>query len=348
MDLPLVIRHRLEELRFEQRDLAAAADVTESYISQLLTRKKAPPAPDRTDIYKKMETFLKLPSGELAKLADLQRREELKRNLGDPPAPLFGEVRELILRKCAPDKEKQVRAIFEKQPFGELERLTTQKLLDVVKRVAKEELESENWLHLVARLSGRSYQQMRVIILEFLDTDVFNLSPENCVSFLDPLIESWDIDLATFGMEIVLNRRLAPGHPKKFEFVEREPDQPFEEEPGLKEFLRDPSLSRDATEEEIEFLKKLRFKGKRPTPLYYYRELQNLRDPLHFRAGAHGSDHAKKIMGRSQPKGSVAPMRKYRDANGIEKHLQRETRKEAIQRWAENKVRRGKKTKAKS
>ncbi len=84
-------------------------------------------------------------------------------------------------------------------------------------------------------------------------------------------------------MEIVLNRRLAPGHPKKFEFVEREPDQPSEEEIGLKEFLRDPSLSSHATEEEIEFLKKLRFKGKRPTPLYYYREWQNLRDPVHFR-----------------------------------------------------------------
>jgi hypothetical protein len=28
----------------------------------------------------------------------------------------------------------------------------------------------------------------------------------------------------------------------------------------------------------------LRFKEKRPGPLYYYRELQNLRDPLHFRA----------------------------------------------------------------
>ena len=27
--------------------------------------------------------FLKLPSGELAKLADLQRKEELKRELGD-------------------------------------------------------------------------------------------------------------------------------------------------------------------------------------------------------------------------------------------------------------------------
>ena len=108
----------------------------------------------------------------------------------------------------------------------------TQKLLDVVKQLAKEELENENWLHLVARLSGRNYEQMRVVILEFLETDVFNLSPENCVSFLDPLLESWRIDLTTFGMDIVLNRRLAPGHPKKFEFVERDSDQPFEEEPG--------------------------------------------------------------------------------------------------------------------
>jgi transcriptional regulator with XRE-family HTH domain len=282
VDVCLVIKQRLEELGLEQRELAAAAEVTESYISQLLTRKKLPPAPERTDIYHKMGKLLKLPSDRLSKLADLQRKEELKRNLGDALTPLFKEVRELILRKCAPDKEKQLRAIFETQPFGELERLVTQKLLDVVKRVAKEELESETWLHLVARLSGRNYEQMRVIVLEFLDTDVFNVSVENCVSFLDPLIESWDIDLATFALEIVLNRRLAPGHPKKFEFVEREPDQ-AEEEPGLKEFLNDSSLSGTATKEEIEFLVRLRFKGKRPAPLYYYRELQNLRDPLHFR-----------------------------------------------------------------
>src|SRR2546429_659652 len=190
MDVPLVIRQRLEELGAEQRALATAAQVTESYISQLLTRKKAPPAPNRTDIYDKMETFLKLQRGELSKL---------------------------------------------------------------------------------------------VTVLEFLDTDIFNLSIEHCVAFLDPLIESWGIDLATFDMEVVLNRRLAPGPPKKFGFVEREPEQPFDEEPGLKDFLQDPSLSGDATEEEIAFLKKLRFGRKRPAPLYYYRELQNLRDRLHFR-----------------------------------------------------------------
>jgi transcriptional regulator with XRE-family HTH domain len=283
VDVCLVIKRRLEELGVEQKELAVAAEVTESYISQLLTRKKLPPAPERTDIYDKIEKFLKLSTGKLAKLADLQRKEALRRHLADPPAPLFKEVRELILRKCAPDKRGQIRAIFEKQPFGELERLVTQKLLDVLKRAAREELESEDWLHLVAQLSSQSYEQMRVIILEFLDTDVFHVSLENCVSFLDPLIESWDIDLPSFAMEIVLNRRLAPGHPKRFEFVEREPDQPFGDEPGFKEFLRDASLSDSASQQEIEFLKRLKFKAKRPTALYYYRELQNLRDPLHFR-----------------------------------------------------------------
>src|SRR5438309_5616955 len=284
VDVCLVIKRRLDELGFEQKDLATAADVTESYISQLLTRKKLPPAPDRTDIYEKMAKFLKLPSDRLSKLADHQRKEELKRNLGDPPAPLFKEVRELILRKCAPAKEKQIRAIFEKQPFGELERFITQKLLDVIKNVAKQELNSENWLHLMARLTGQSYKQLRVTLLEFLDTDVFNLSSENCVSFLDPLVESWDVDLTTFGMEIVLNRRIASGDPRRYEFVELGPDQP-EVVPGFKAFLDDNSLSGTATKEEVEFLKKLKFNGKRPTPHYYYRELQSLRDPLHFRVG---------------------------------------------------------------
>lgn len=286
MDACSLIRRRLEELGLEQKDLAAAAKVTESYISQLLTRKKAPPAPERTDIYERMDKFLKLPAGKLSKLADSQRKEELKKNLGGPPAPLFGETRELILAKCRPEKRDEVRAIFERQPFGELERLVTQKLLDVVKGVAREELENENWLRLVARISGRSYEQTRVKILEFLDADLFNISDENCVSFLEPLIECWDVDLATFGMEIVLNRRLAPVDPKKFEYVEREPNRP-DEEPGFREFLQHPSLSGDAAPNEIEFLKQLRIKGKRPTSLYYYRELQNLRDPLNFRpAGA--------------------------------------------------------------
>jgi len=282
VDVPQVIRRRLKELGLEQKDLAAAAPVTESYISQLLARKKAPPAPDRTDIYDKIGKFLKLPGGELSKLAELQRKETLRKKVADPPRPLFREVRELTLGKCEPRKRKQVRAIFEKEPFGEIERLITQKLLDVAKRIAKEELASENWLRLVARLSKRSYEQTRVLILEFLDTDVFHVSIENCVSFLDPLIESWDIDLENFGVEIVLNRRLALERVKRFEFQEKKPEPAVERQPGLEQFFKDASLSGDATPDEIEFLKRLKFNGRRPAAIYYYRELQNLRDPLHF------------------------------------------------------------------
>ncbi len=101
---------------------------------------------------------------------------------------------------------------------------------------------------------------------------------------MEPLVESWDVDLTTFALDISLNARAVPEHEKRFEFVERESDRLFVEEPGLTEFLENASLSGTATAEEIEFLKRLRFKTRRPTALYFYRELQNLRDPLHFRA----------------------------------------------------------------
>jgi transcriptional regulator with XRE-family HTH domain len=286
MDVCLVIRSRLAELGFEQKDLAAAAEVTESYVSQLLSRKKLPPAPDRTDIYEKIEGFLKLSAGQLSKLALAQRTEHMRRGLEEPPAPLFREVRELVLRKCTAESRKQIQEIFERHPFGELERFITQKLLDVIQGIARRELENEQWLRKVARATGRGYKQTRVMILEFLDTDVFSVSAENCTSFLNPLLKSWNIDLSTFSMEIELNRRLVPGHLVKLEFVERVFDDPVKDEPGLAEFLQDVALSGNVTRDEIAFLSRLTFIGRRPSPLYYYRELQNLRDPMHFRAAA--------------------------------------------------------------
>src|SRR3989304_3126128 len=99
VDISLVIKQRLEALGLEQRDLADAAQVTASYISQLLAQKKAPPAPERTDLYEKLGRALKLRRGELARLAEVQRQEMLKKRLEMAPAPLLKEVRELILRK---------------------------------------------------------------------------------------------------------------------------------------------------------------------------------------------------------------------------------------------------------
>lgn len=251
MDVSLLIRQRLTELGLDQRDLAAATQVTESYVSQLLTRRKVPPAPGRTDIYEKIGEFLKLPAGELSKLAYLQRQEELKKRVTERPRALFEESRGLLLRTCAPDREKEVRRIFEKEPFGELERLVTQKLIEAAQDAVRNKV------------------------------DAFNISVESCSSFLDPIVHSWDIDLKTFAMEVVLKQGPGARSRKRFEFVEQ-PQAFFVVQPGFQQFLNDKSLSGDATEEEIQFLRTLQFRDRRPAPLYYYRELQNLRDPLHF------------------------------------------------------------------
>lgn len=282
MNVSFLIRQRLADLGLEQKDLAAAAQVTESYISQLLARKKAPPSPKRTDIYEKIGKVLKLPRAELAKVAELERSEELRKRASEVPRPLFKECREIIVRKCDLARRKEVHRIFEKEPFGELERLVTQKLLDFAQGIAKKELKREEWLRLLAQHTDRSYAQVRVSILEFLDVDVFSISVENCISFLDPIIDAWDIDLKTFGMSVMPNARFTAAGAKRFEFAEQKPAEPAAIEPGLALFLKDASLSAGVTEEEVAFLKALKLTGKRPSPLYYYRELQNLRDPLHF------------------------------------------------------------------
>ena len=286
MDVSLMIKHRLDDLGLEQRDLARAAEVTESYISQLLSRKRAPPAPNRTDIYEKMDKVLKLPKGELAKLAAHQRMEHVKRALGDEPTPLFGDVRDLLLRKCNPARSAAVRAAFEKHPFGELARLVTRTILDFVKGMITERLSDEHWLRTVAKLSRRRYQEIRVVALEFLDTDHADMVTPSAVVFLEPLIRSWDIDLLTFELDVELNPKVSSGTVRRFQFAERPPADQVTKEPGFTAFVDDKKLSGTATDDEIAFLASIRFKNARPTPLYYYRELQSLRDPLHFEGAA--------------------------------------------------------------
>ena len=229
MDVSLLIRQKLDELGIDQKELAAAAGVTESYISQLLARKKAPPAPGRSEIYEKIGDFLGLPSGELSRLADLQRLIELKRRAGEAPRALNERSRELLLSKCVEVKREDLRLIFEKDAFGELERLVTQTVKDALGD--EDEIESK--------------------------------------------LTSWDLDLKTFGLDLVIGRQK-----RRFDYLERV-DEAIEA--GFEHFRRDKSLSGDLTREEFEFLKSLRFKTRQPTAMYYYRELQNLRDPLHFK-----------------------------------------------------------------
>jgi hypothetical protein len=120
MDVCTVIKMRLQELGLEQKDLAAA-DPEEA-------------------------TAGTGPDGELATLARAQRMDALRRDYEEPQGALLKETRELILQKCLPARQQQIRTIFERQPFGELEQLVTQTLLDVISRVTRVELDNEDWL----------------------------------------------------------------------------------------------------------------------------------------------------------------------------------------------------------
>jgi transcriptional regulator with XRE-family HTH domain len=283
MEVSSFIKHRLRELRLEQRDLASAAGVTESYISQLLNRKKAPPAADRTGLYRKMNAFLKLPKGRLSAMVETQRKEQLKRKLelADLPAPMFKEVREFLIRKCKQPKRRQMRETFEKHSFGELERLIIRKLLEVIQELARVGLKNEHWIRAFSKFHGSSKEQIRPAILELLKSDVFNLSVDQCSLFLDPFIVSWDIDLNLFAMEIHLNRHLASNPSRRFHFAESGSDGHHEEH-AFREFLNNPNMSADTTEQELDFLRNLKLHQQSPTPLFYYRALQTLRDPLNF------------------------------------------------------------------
>jgi transcriptional regulator with XRE-family HTH domain len=282
MDFATLVRSRLSALGYEQKDLARAVRVTDSYVSQLLNRRKVPPGPERTDIYPKMEAYLKLRPGELTRLVEIERNEEIRRKLEGPPEPLFRDFRELVLRKCVAEERSAVRLHFEVEPFGPIEQLVTRKLLQVVQSVARSELDSKNWTRLAGLFAARSHEEMRVLVLEFLDTDVLAVSNENCLAFLEPLVDSWSVQFETLQLDIWLDPDFVRDPHRRFALVECDLRESQDMEPGLAELVADPALDCRMTEAELKVLRGQRFTDQRPTKLYFYRALQNLRDPLHF------------------------------------------------------------------
>jgi len=245
MDVALLMRRRLRELKLEQKDLAIAADVTESYISQLLARKKTPPAPGRSHIYDKIGRFLKLPPGQLSRLAEAQRLVDLKKKISHLPRPVFENSREALLAKCAPATQTELKQNFEKDAFGDLERIVLQTIFQVVRATEG------------------------VTLIEAPANSEFALE------LFEKWIDQWTIDLMSFDMEV----HLSNGSIQFYSFSESIKSST---EQGLIDFLQDKSLSGDASDDELFFLKTLSVSGRKPTSLFFYRALQNLRDPLHF------------------------------------------------------------------
>ena len=87
-----LIRRRLKELDRTPEMLATAVQVPEWYVDDLLSGRRLPPAPDRTDIYDKITRYLRLHRNELADRAEAQRAEVVQTRRRPVP-----RVRELLL-----------------------------------------------------------------------------------------------------------------------------------------------------------------------------------------------------------------------------------------------------------
>jgi hypothetical protein len=92
-----LLRQRLKELKRTSRDLAEAVEVPTAYIDELISGRRRPPLPGRTDLYERMTSFLRLGRNDLVNRARAERATSAADSAG-PQA----EVRKLLLELCEP------------------------------------------------------------------------------------------------------------------------------------------------------------------------------------------------------------------------------------------------------
>jgi len=193
-----LVRRRLRELKRTPRELAEAMRVSEAYIADLVAGRRRPPAPG-SDLYAPMGKFLRLHRNDLPTCARAERSTagtRLRR-----PAP---EVRRLLLELCQPGKARLLGRRLAKPDGAELECLIVQRLLEVARGFVSRRLEDEVGLRVAATREGRSYLDVRMRLLEFLDVTADSVTARDCEDFIRLRIASWDIDMDTRAMRIVL------------------------------------------------------------------------------------------------------------------------------------------------
>src|SRR6184192_530045 len=182
-----LVRRRLRELKRTPRELAEAVQVSEDYIVDLVSGRRRPPAPGRIDLYAPMARFLRLHRNDLPTCARVERSTE-------PAArrrPDAG-VWKLLFELCEPKKARP------------LARHIVGRLLEVAQGFVARSLEDEVGMRVAATREGRSYLDMRMRLLEFLDSSPEAITVADCEDFVRNRIVFWDIDLETRAMRIVL------------------------------------------------------------------------------------------------------------------------------------------------
>ena len=197
MTVRRILAERLEETKQSSEDLAGAIEVPGRYVKELLAGRRRPPLPARTDVYEKMTRFLKLGRTDLTETATAERAEA-----GDDKGPPDEEVRDQMLELCEAQTAGKLRRRA-RNDHAELVDLLG-RVLDVAQGSACRTLTDQIPLRIAASRSGESYPEMRLRVLEFLDTSPATLTMDNLVQFIRPLIEVWDVDLENNVLKVVL------------------------------------------------------------------------------------------------------------------------------------------------
>src|SRR6185369_15206292 len=93
-----LLRRRLKETKRTLEELAEAVEVPPEYVADLISGKRRPPLPGRTDIYERMTRFLGLGRTDLAACATAERAESKKAT-----TKIDATVLKMLLDICDPN-----------------------------------------------------------------------------------------------------------------------------------------------------------------------------------------------------------------------------------------------------
>jgi hypothetical protein len=193
-----LLGRRLRELKRTPDELAEAAHVPPGYINDLIAGRRRPPLPGRTDVYERMTPFLKLGRNDLVACA---RAERAGTPDGIPGRP-DERVERLLLALCEPATAARLAERFQEDSTEVLGFI--QRLLDVAQGAVRRTLNDVVALRASAIQRGVPYVELRLRILDFLDATPDSLTPGDVSEFIQPMIGSWDVDLETGVLRVVL------------------------------------------------------------------------------------------------------------------------------------------------
>src|SRR2546422_2652185 len=166
-----LLRRRLRELKRTPRELAEAVQVTEDYMADLVSGRRRPPAPGRSDLYAPMTKFLRLHRNDLPTCARAERAAAEAAGRPDP------EVCRQVLELCAPERQRLLQRRGARPEGAELERGIVGRVLFVAQGFVNRKLEDEVGVRMGAGRGGGTYLPARVRPLEVLHAHAPPLTP---------------------------------------------------------------------------------------------------------------------------------------------------------------------------